>query len=87
MFFSADAESAVFRRDEAFGLSSWHSSSKLSSCSASEMRFSCQQADDDDDADDGDGDGGDDDNSGGQFAALVRGFGSLGLLLALCADG
>ena len=51
------------------------------------MRFSCQQADDDDDADDGDGDGGDDDNSGGQFAALVRGLGSLGFLLALCADG
>ena len=25
-----------FRRDKAFGLSSWHSSSKLSSCSASE---------------------------------------------------
>ena len=29
----------------------------------------------------------DDDDSGGQFAALVRGLGSLGLLLALCANG
>ena len=29
----------------------------------------------------------DDDASGGQFAALVRGLGSLGLLLALCANG
>ena len=47
-------------------------------------RFSCQQANHDDD---GDGDGGGDDDSGGQFAALVRGLGSLGLLLALCANG
>ena len=29
----------------------------------------------------------DDDDSGGQFAALVCGLGSLGLLLALCANG
>ena len=57
--------------------------------------FSCQQADRDDDDDDDDDNGGGGDGggggggggSGGQFAALVRGFGSFGLLLALRADG